>query len=126
MDLGEAPRRRRALVRPILDGVPFGQQGEAFRVRRQHRVQQGRRARRRFLPDLGHAGAAAEADRAAVHRDLARDGAQQRAFAGAVAAHQADAPPGIDAQVGAVQQGAAGDADRHVVEHEQTHGPAIR
>ena len=82
-------------VRP----VQLGQQREAFGVRRQHGVEQARPPARCFLAHLGHAGAAAEAYFAAVHGNLPRDGAQQRALAGAVAADEADAVAGLHAEV---------------------------
>ena len=53
--------------------------------------------------------------------DLAGDGAQQRGFAGAVAADQADAAAGIDREIGPVQQGAATKADDGTGNDEQRH-----
>ena len=57
------------------------------------------------------AGAGGEADVAAVQRHLAGDGAQQRGFAGAVAADQADAAALVHGEVGTVQDGAPAKAD---------------
>ena len=53
---------------------------------------------------------------------FAGDGAQQRGFAGAVAADQADAPAGIDREVGAVQQRAAAQADDRGGDGQKGHG----
>ena len=50
--------------------------------------------------------------------DLAGDRAEQRGLAGAVAADEADARAGRNARRGVVEQEAAGDADRDIVEHE--------
>ncbi len=105
-----------------LGGVLFGDQGEAFGVGLEHGVEQALPAGWRFLLDPGHAGAAAEADGAAVDAEFAGDGAQQGALAGAVAADQADAAAGIDAQAGAVQERAAGDAQHQVLDDQQAHG----
>ena len=72
-------------------GVRLGEQGEAFGVALQHGVQQRGVAGGRFLRDGRDARARGEADVAAVQRQFADDGAQQRGFAGAVAPDQADA-----------------------------------
>ena len=50
--------------------------------------------------------------------ELAGDGAEQRGLADAVAADQPDARAVRNARRGAIEQQAAGDADRDVVEHE--------
>ena len=92
-------------------GFDFCQQGEAFLVAFQHGFQQRGAAAGGFLLHLSHAGAGGEADFAAVGVQVAGDGFQQRGFAGAVAADEADTLAGVDGQVGAVQQGAAAHAD---------------
>ena len=88
-------------------GFDFGQQGEAFLVAFQHGFQQRGAAAGGFLLHLSHAGAGGEADFTAIGMQVAGDGFQQRGFAGAVAADEADALTGIDGQVGAVQPRAA-------------------
>ena len=100
--LGEAVR---------VGGFGFRQQRQPFGVALQDGVEQGHRSLRRFLADGGHAGTRGQADIAAVDGDFAGDGAQQGGFSGAVAADQADAPAGVDRQVGTVQQCAAAHAD---------------
>ena len=60
---------------------------------------------------------------AVLGRDFAGDGAEQRGLAGAVAPDQPDARAGRNMRRGAVEQQAAGDADRKIVDDE--HGRAI-
>ena len=84
-------------------GFGLRQQGEAFGVALQHGVQQGGVAGRGFLRDGGDARAGGEADVAAIQRQVADDGAQQRGLAGAIAADQADAAALVHREVGAVQ-----------------------
>ena len=100
----------------------FVQQREAFGVALQHGVEQGGGAGRGFLRDGREAGARGQADVAAVERHVAGDGAQQRGFAGAVAADQADAAAGIDGQVGGVEQRAAAEADGDGGDQQEGHG----
>ena len=95
MDFGQPVGRR---------GVGLGQQGQPLGVALQHDIDQRGLALGRFLLDAAHAGAAGQADFAAIHRDVAGDGAQQGGFAGAVAADEADAPAGIDGQRRLVKQ----------------------
>ena len=78
----------------------------------------------RLLRDGRDAGAGGEADVAAVQRHLAGDRAQQRGLAGAVAADQADAAARVDREVGAVQDGAATQADGGAGDDEKRHGAA--
>jgi hypothetical protein len=108
---------------------PLGRGGRGFReqcqpllVGFQHRVEQAGGAVRRFLPDGGDAGAGGQPDFSAVQLLLAQDGAQQRGLASAVATDQPDAAPGVDRQIGAIQQQSAGDADADAGKREEGHG----
>ena len=116
VDFGEAVR---------VGAVRFGQQGQAFGVALQHRVQQGGLAGGSFLRHGRHACPGGQADVAAVERDFAHDGTQQCGFAGAVAPDQADATAGVHGEVGAVQDGAAAQADGGGGDDEQGHGGGL-
>ena len=76
----------------------------------------------RVLRHRADAGAAAQADAAAVGLDLALDQAQQGRFAGAVAADQADLPAVGHGRGGAIEQHALAMAEGEVVDVE--HGAA--
>ncbi len=118
-----AMRRSWISARRVRFGVfGFVQQGQAFGVALQHGVEQGGWAGRRFLRDGREAGARGQADISPVERKVAGDGAQQRGFAGAVAADQADAAAGIDRQVRGVEQGAAAEADGDGGDGQEGHG----
>ena len=116
VDLGQAVR---------FGGVRFGQQGKAFGVAFQHGVQQGCIAGGRFLGDGRDARARGKADVAGVEREFAHDRAQQGGFAGAVAPDQADAAAGINREVGAVEDGAATEADGGTGDDEEGHGGGL-
>ncbi len=110
---------------PTLGLFGFGQQGEAFLVAFQHGLQQGLRAGGGGLLHLRHAGAAGELDVAAIHRQVARYRLQERGFAGAVAADQADAAAGIHGEVGAFEEGAAAHAQGDALDGKEAHGRVI-
>ena len=103
-------------------GLGLGQQREALGVALQHGVQQAGAARGRLLRNSGDAGAGGEPDVSAVQRHLARDRAQQRGLAGAVAADQADAAPLIHGQVGSVQDVPSTKPDRGAGNDKEGHG----
>ena len=64
------------------------------------------------------------ADRAAVRRDLAHDGAEERGLAGAVPADEADLGALRHEDAGPLDEGAAGDAKRQIVDLQ--HGRGFR
>ena len=113
VDLGQPMR---------IGGLGLRQQREALGVALQHGFEQAGLAGRSLLLHLRHAGAGGQPDLPAIDRQIAADRAQQRGFAGAVAADQADAPPRFDRQVGAVEQRAAAEADDEAGDGEQAHG----
>ena len=116
MDFGEAGG---------VGGVSLGQQRQAFGVSLQNGIEQGGGAGGGFLRDGGDAGARGQADVAAIQRDVAHHGAQQRGFARAVAADQADAAAGVDREVGPVQQGAPAEADGDGRYSQKGHGAVL-
>ena len=95
---------------------------QPLRVGRQHGLEQRLRARRRLLPYLREPGPGGQADLAAVHSNFARDGSQQRALARAIAADQADPAARVNPQLRLLEQGPAGHAQRHAIDHQQAHG----
>src|SRR5262249_52992219 len=82
------------------------------------------RPARRFLGQSPDARSSRHHDTAVLDADLASDGAEQRRLADAVAPDHTDARAFGNARRCAIQQKAAGDADRDVVEHE--HGAFLR
>ena len=103
-------------------GIGFGEQGEAFGVAFQHRVEQGGVAGGGFLRHGRDACTRGKADVAGIQRYFMHDRAQQRGFSGAVAADQADAAAGVYCEVGAVQDRAAAEADAGAGDDEKGHG----
>ena len=128
------PRRRRGgtdLVEPGMDlgqpqavvaGLVLGQQGGALDVGRQHGIQHRDVAAGRILRDRADAHAAGHVDVAAVGLDHALDQAQQRRFARAIAADQADLPAVGNGRRGAIEQDALAVAEGKVVDVQ--HGAA--
>ena len=106
-------------------GVQLAQQGQTLGVALQHGIQQRLRTGWRGLAHLRHPGARRKPNVAAIGGKLAGDGTQQGRFARAVAPDQADAAPGIDRQIGTVQQGAARHAQSEAGDGEQGHRPVI-
>jgi hypothetical protein len=104
----------------------LGEQAQTFLVAFQHCIQQGGGAGGGGLLHLGHAGAGGEADIAAIHRQVARDGFQQRRFPGAVAAHQADAPASVNGEVRTFQKGAAAHAQGDAGDDQEAHGRGLQ
>ena len=100
----------------------LGQQTEALGIAVQHGIQEAGGTVRRFLPDGRDTGAAGEPHLTAVERDIAHDGAQQGGFAGAVAAHEADAPARVDREIGPVQQSTSAQADDGTGNNQDRHG----
>ena len=128
------PRRRRGgtdLVEPGMDlgqpqavvaGLVLGQQGGALDVGRQHGIQHRDVAAGRILRHRADAHAAGHVDVAAVGLDHALDQAQQRRFARAIAADQADLPAVGNGRRGAIEQDALAVAEGKVVDVQ--HGAA--
>ena len=102
-------------------GFGFVEQCQPFGVSLQHGCQQGCWPLRRFLPHRGHAGAAGQADIAAVEGDFPGDSAQQCGFAGAVTPDEADASARIDGEVGAAHECASAHADGEVGDNQEAH-----
>jgi hypothetical protein len=82
-------------------------------------VEQGRALDTGFLAQQGHAQAGCQETVAAVRLDLARQNAQQGRLAGSVAADQAGAHPGLQAEVDAVEQHARAVGQPHVLQCDQ-------
>ncbi len=78
---------------------------------------------RRFLRHEGDRQAGLPHDLAVVERELARDAAQQRGLAGAVAPDQADPLARVDRQLGAVEQRNVPVGEVDVLQREQRHQP---
>ena len=129
------PRRRRVgadLAQPLMHfgrraggaAGGLGQQGEALAVALQHRVE------RLAAPPGACCATVPMRARAASLISPPSSGRspgqrEQRRFAGAVAPDQADALPRPDRQRGAVEQRAAAEADHHVAEDQEAHGPRM-
>ena len=111
LDLGDAVR--------VVRGLGLGEQARALGVGGEHDLDQAFRAARRFLRQPADARARRHARSSPCSSgELAGDGAEQRGLADAVAADEPDARAVRDARGGAVEQQAAGNADREVVENE--------
>ena len=94
----------------------LGEQARAFAVGGEHELDQALRSARRFLRHPADAGGAGNIDAAVVGLQLARDQAQQRGLARAVAPDEADLVPRRDARRGLVEDDAPLDAEGEVVD----------
>ena len=83
-------------------------------------------ALRHLLRQPGRAQPLAADDLAVVRFVLAGDQAQQRRLAGAVAADQAQALAGCDAQIGPVEQGGGAEGQVHGSQFDEIHAPIVR
>ena len=107
----------------IVRRLRLGQQPRALLVGREHEVEQAVGPARRLLRHPADAGRARHVDAAVVGMDLARDQAQQRGLARAVAADEADLVPGRDAGRGLVEEDAPLDAVGEVVDVQHVREP---
>ncbi len=98
----------------ILRGFGFGEEGVALLVRLQHNLDQALRAVRRFLGERADTPARGNGDAAGFERQIAPDRGEQRRFADAVAADEADARTGHDMGGAVIDEQPAGDPDRDV------------
>ena len=100
----------------IVRRLRLGQQARALLVGGEHELDQAFRPARRFLRHPADAGGAGHVDAAVVGLQLARDQAQQRGLARAVAADEADLVPRRNAGRGLVEDDAPLDAVGEVVD----------
>ena len=104
-------------------GVGLGEQVGALAVGRDDGLQQVHRAARRLLRDGRDARPAAQLDVSVVRLDPAGDQAQERRFARAVGADEADPVADRHDGAGALQEDASGDAACYVVNSK--HGAGV-
>src|SRR5262249_57967269 len=88
LDLGQTERSR--------PGFPLGKQPCSLAVCRQHRLQRGPLAARRFLREKTDARAAWQFDRPVIRLQDAADQVEKGRFPGTVAADQPDLGPFVD------------------------------
>ncbi len=100
----------------IVRGLGLRQQPRALRVGGEHDLEQALGPARRLLRHPADAGRARQVDAAVVGLQLARDQAQQRGLAGAVAADESDLVPGGDAGRGLVEEDTPLDAVGEIVD----------
>ena len=94
----------------ILSRLRFGAQRRKLGMRREHGFEQGLRPAGRFLRDVGDGRVPGKANGAVIRVDLARDQAQQRGLASAVAAHKPNLVPVRNARRRVLEQGPPLDA----------------
>jgi hypothetical protein len=107
---GVQPLMHLGQMMAVLAMLGVGQQGGAFLVIGQHRIDQAVRPVRGFLRHIAHTGAGRKQDGARVRRQLALDQFEQGRFAGAVASDQPDSLMGRDLHAGIVEKNASANA----------------
>ena len=98
----------------IMGGLGFPQQGVAFDIGLEHNVDQALGAVGCFLCETADAPAWRDGDGAGLRRQLAADRAEQRRFADAVPADEADARARDDLRGAMIDQKPSGNPDRYV------------
>ena len=98
----------------VMGGVRFPQQGIALQIGLQHDLDQALRAIRGLLCKTADPPARRQRDCARLDRQVAADRIEQRRFACAVAADEADPGAGTDLHGGVVDQLPAGNPERNV------------
>ena len=100
----------------------FGQEPHALGLGAQHGVEQAYIVAGRILGDSADPPACGPVSGSAIGLDFAQDNLEQRGLARAIAADQADAPPGGQIRARALEDFPPGDSDHDVVESQHDGG----
>ena len=110
LDLGDAVRFR--------GGLGFLEQGGALAIAGQHEVDQALRPVGRLLGQPADGGAGRARETAMLDGDVARNGAKEGGFSGAVAPDEPDPGAVGNLRRRPLDQEPAGHAQRHIVDHQ--------